>query len=154
MYRLLCLLFLFCSGCSTLLNAPNSYRYLVFKVPGGTDQLSPILDSKDAEGAFEMIQVNQQLKAMGDTMRVWMEHFSPGAELNEIEVQSADLLIMCYPDFLPDWAIGKHIFPWHEGEIHLYTVSDNIIVVANKRIDTFDLVLNANAQEIEEIAGR
>ncbi|MBX2821249.1 MAG: hypothetical protein KTR29_16260 [Rhodothermaceae bacterium] len=154
MHRLLCLLFLFLSGCTTLFNAPNSYKYLIFKVPGGTHQLAPILDSEEGEGAFEMIQVNKKLEAVGDTMRVWMEHFSPGAYLNEGEAQVADLLIMCYPDHLPEWAVGKHVFPWHEGEIHLYTVSDNVIVVADKRIDTFDLVLHANAQELEEIAGR
>ena len=154
MHRLLCLIFLFASGCTSLFNAPNSYKYLIFKVPEGTHQLAPILASDDGQGAFEMIQVNKQLEAVGDTMRVWIEHFAPGAYINENEAHNADLLIMCYPDYLPEWALEKHVFPWHEGEIHLYTVSDKVIVVADKPIDTFDLVLHANAQQVEEIAGR
>lgn len=101
-----------------------------------------------------MIQLDKSLEAVGDTMRVWMEHFSPGALLNETEAQVADLLIMCYPNFLPEWAVTKHVFPWHEGEIHLYTVSENVIVVADERIDTFDLVLHANAIEQKEVANR
>ena len=154
MYRILLLLLcMLVSGCATL-RAPSPYKYVIFSVPSGTDLLNPIIESESGEGAFEMVQVNQRLEAISDTLSVWMEHFSPGADMNETEAMNADLLIMCYPDHLPSWAVVKHVFPWHEGEIHLYTVSENVIVVSNERIDLFDLVLQANLQDMKEIAGR
>jgi len=105
--------------------------------------LSPILNSEYREGAFEMIPLNKKLEAEGDTMRVWVEHYAPGESINENEARFADKLMMCYPDHLPGWAINKHVFPWHEGQIYLYALSEDIVVVSTERIDTFDLVLLA-----------
>lgn len=142
MWRIVCLMLFLLSGCVSL-NTPNSYQYLIFEVPAGANQLSPILNSEYQEGAFEMIPLNKKLEAEGDTMWVWVEHFAPGSSLNENEARFADALMMCYPDHLPGWAINKHVFPWHEGQIYLYTLSEDIVVVSTERIDTFDLVLLA-----------
>ena len=146
MNRLYCLIILFLSGCATV-NSPNSYQYVIYEVPEGAHRLSPILNSEYQEGAFEMIPLNQQLKAKGDTLQVWVEHFAPGSSLNETRARYADVLLMCYPEHLPGWATPKHVFPWHEGRIYLYTLSENVVVVSTDRIDTFDLVLLAKAKK-------
>ena len=101
-----------------------------------------------------MIPLTQELEASGDTLEVWVEHFAPGDALNEPKARYADLLLMCYPDYLPEWAVNKHVFPWHKGEIFIYTVSENIAIVSTDRIDTFDLVLLAKSKKIGVVAGR
>ena len=153
MYRLFCLVLIACAGCATT-NSPNSYQYVVYEVPSGAENLSLILKSQYQDGFFEMIPLNQKLEAKGDTLRVWVEHFAPGEAMNEIQARHADLLMMCHPEFLPGWATNKHVFPWHEGEIYLYTVSENIVVVSTDRIDTYEIVLAAKSRSRHTVAGR
>jgi hypothetical protein len=53
--------------------------------------------------------------AFAEKIKVFKQHFAPGAKLEVDKVKASDMLICCYAEELPYWAKTKHILAESRG---------------------------------------
>ena len=54
----------------------------------------------------------------GDTLLIWLQHYSPGASL-DFRAISAPNLLTCHPEAMPEFFRKMHMFPTHKGSVLL-----------------------------------
>jgi len=66
---------------------------------------------------------------MSDTLRVWIEHATPGSKPNYQSARTADIIVWCHPDIHPH---PNHLFPDASGQIYFYQSERNIWLATQK----------------------
>lgn len=67
----------------------------------------------------------------GDTTMAWVQHRYTEETQIAPHAGFVDLVLMCYPESLPDRLRRKHVFPNAEGIIYLYSLPGKSIYIAS-----------------------
>jgi len=62
-----------------------------------------------------------------DTLQVWVQHFKPNGILSE-RAADADIIITCYPEYVPIEIRGNHVFPFSSGLVFVMQYRSFLLV--------------------------
>lgn len=132
------------AGCSTIPSASlenSSHRYFIEVDRPGS--VYAVLENPRQGGAFlRLLEINDAGRPIGDTLQAWVQHYSGRKKFSK-EAISADLIIACHRELQPGFAQNRHVLPESSGEIYVYMMEGGILIVSDRKISFYDVLLAA-----------
>lgn len=76
----------------------------------------------------------------GDTLNAWVQHYNGRRALAQ-EAASADLIVACYREEMPNSEQSLHVLPESTGDIFVYMMQGGVLIISDEKISFYEVLL-------------